>query len=340
MKLIERYIHEVGRQLPAKNRSDIQIELRSSLEDALENKVDGEPTQADVVALLKEFGTPKEVAASYYPEGQHLIGPTLYPLFRMVVGIVLAVAIGAQLLGLGASLLFNPEAIDLVQVAISLLNSIPIALGMVVIVFIILQQFDVQPELLDSEWEPRDLPQIEADEEPVKRGGRIFSIIMSVALLILLLVSQGQIGFVFSLGWQTFSNPVIVQYILLISLSLLLGIGLDIYLLWQGRWNTTSRLAKVSANVFSIFILFLLVQGHNAWLADQSASGFFEALRQLSGNIVEAGQVVGMQAFRWGFTVALIMVLVETAVMVVRFAVRLTVGSLKREPVVIRLKRG
>ena len=63
-------------------------------------------------------------------------------------------------------------------------------------------------------------------------------------------------------------------------------------------------------------------------------------MTQLPGNIVEGGQIVGIQAFRWGFAVALLMVLVETAVIVVRFAVCLTVGSLKREPVVIRLKKG
>ncbi|MCP4415427.1 MAG: hypothetical protein GY805_02320, partial [Chloroflexi bacterium] len=191
------------------------------------------------------------------------------------------------------------------------------------------------------EWDPHDLPQIDADEEPVKRGERIFSIIMTVVLLILLLVFQGRIGFVYSFGWQTFTNPVIGQYILLISLSLLFGVGLDIYLLWQGRWDTTSRLVKIFANVFSIVILFLLVQSHTAWLAEQGASsGFFEALTQLSDNIVEGSQMVAMQAFRLGFTVALIVVLIETAVMVVRFAVRLTVGSMKREPVVIYAKKG
>jgi hypothetical protein len=340
MNLIERYIYEVGRQLPAKDRSDIQVELRSSLQDALGSKVDGEPTKADVVALLKEFGTPKEVAASYYPEGQYLIGPTLYPLFRMVVGIVLAAVIGAQLLVLGIGFFFHQETLDPVQVAMSLLNSILVALGMVMIVFGILQRFDVQPELMDSEWDPHDLPQIDADEEPIKRGERIFSIIMSVVLFVVLLIFQQRFVFVFSFGWQTFANPVIGQYILLISLALLLGVGLDIYLLWQGRWDTASRLVKNSANVFSIVILFLLVQSHTAWLAEQGAGGFFEALAQLPSNVVEGGLIVGMQAFRLGFTVALIVVLVETAVMVVRYAVRRTVGSVKREPVVIRLKKG
>ena len=340
MNLVERYIHEVGRHLSGKDKADILVELRSSLEDALESKANKEPTEADVVALLKEFGTPKEVAASYYPEGQYLIGPTLYPLFQLVAGIVLAAVIGAQLLALGLGFIFNQDVIDPVQAAMSLLNSIPVALGMVVIVFIILQRFDVRPELLEADWDPRDLPEVDTAAEAVKPGERIFSIIMAVVLLIVLLVFQERLIVVFSFGWQTFTNPVIGQYIFLITLSILLGIGLDIYLLWRGCWDTVGRLGKIAANLFSIFILFLLVQGHTTWLAEQGASsGFFEVLTQLPETIVAGGQIVGMQAFRLAFTVALIAVLIETAVMVVRFAVRLTVGSIKHEPVAIHLKK-
>jgi len=80
-----------GRQLPRNKRADIEAELRSALTDSLEARSQGEPTQDQVVAVLKEFGRPEKVAASYWPEGQYLIGPRLFPLFRMVVGIALTV---------------------------------------------------------------------------------------------------------------------------------------------------------------------------------------------------------------------------------------------------------
>ena len=86
MDLIERYVYEVGRQLPRKQRADIQVELKSTLVDTLEDRVEGEPSQEDEIKLLKEFGPPRKVAASYWPQGQYLIGPNLFPLFRMVVG--------------------------------------------------------------------------------------------------------------------------------------------------------------------------------------------------------------------------------------------------------------
>ena len=68
MDLIDRYIEEVGRFLPRKIRSDVQRELRSTLEDSLESRLangrddDAETTQ---LALLTELGHPEELAASY-----------------------------------------------------------------------------------------------------------------------------------------------------------------------------------------------------------------------------------------------------------------------------------
>ena len=68
MNLIDRYITEVGKHLPRKNRQDIQRELRSTLEDMLADRSEasGQPVdEAMTIALLKEYGSPQKVAASY-----------------------------------------------------------------------------------------------------------------------------------------------------------------------------------------------------------------------------------------------------------------------------------
>jgi hypothetical protein len=106
MNLLDRYIQEVGRFLPRVKRRDIQAELRSSLVDTLEDRFGKEQSDDQVAELLKEFGNPREVAASYHPQGQYLIGPGLYPLFTMVAGIVVAQHPG--ILGLGIDHLYDP----------------------------------------------------------------------------------------------------------------------------------------------------------------------------------------------------------------------------------------
>jgi hypothetical protein len=330
MNLIDRYIHEVGRHLPRKNRSDIQAELHSLLIDALEDRAGQEPNEAAVVELLKEYGEPKAVAASYYPEGQYLIGPALYPLFKLVAGIVLAAILGAQLLALGIAYFVAQTPVAPLEALAGLLNSIPTALGMLVIVFAILQRFEVRPDLEDEPWDPESLPKID-EALTVSRGERVFGIVMGIVILVVLVFFPQWIGFVTFPGGDFFANPVITQYIGWISISILVGIGLDIYLLWQGRWGTTTRFAKIAVNLLSITILFLLVQGHTAWLAEQGAGGFFAGLEQLSESIKGGWQIIGMQAFQLAFGVALIVTMIETIVMVFRMIrVNLRVGASAR----------
>jgi hypothetical protein len=151
MELIDRYVHAVGRQLPRKKRADIEAELRSALADSLEARSQGEPTQDQVVGVLKEFGRPEKVAASYWSEGQYLIGPRLFPLFRMVVGIALTVFVVVQLVLVGVTAVFNPGALPGIEFFSDLINSAFMAFGVIVIVFAVLQRFDVNPEMEKEE---------------------------------------------------------------------------------------------------------------------------------------------------------------------------------------------
>jgi hypothetical protein len=314
MSLINRYIHEVGRHLPRKNRADILAELQSLLSDTLEDRTSGEPSEEDVVALLEEFGPPKKVAASYYPEGQYLIGPTLFPVFRLVVVIAIASVIGAQLLSVGISLFFTDGTINLLDFFRGIMTSIPVVLGSVVIAFIILQWFEVKADITEDAWKPQNLPEI-TDFESVKRWERIIGIVGAVFILGLLAIYQGRIGYVVSFpGGDFYENPVIVRYFGLISLVLILSIVLDTYLLWQGRWQNLTRIAKVGLDMFSIAVLALLVQGHTAWLVERNVSWFSPNLENF-GDKIAGTQVVGMQFFRMAFGIALIVTIVEVIVM-------------------------
>ncbi len=317
MSLIDRYIQDVGRRLPRKNRADIKAELRSSMVDTLEDRFGPEPSESEVEDFLREFGQPREVAAAYFPEGQYLIGPSLYPLFRMIAWIVVAAVLGAQMLAWGVAIFIAGESFSVLEMLGSLLNSIPVSLGWLVLTFIILQRFDVQPDLEDKPWDPQSLPKID-DEEDLKRWELIVGLVGGILFLVLVVFFPQWIGFVTTPGGKFYPNPVIIQYLGWIKVSLLAGIGLNIYLLWQGRRSAISRFVKIAANLFSIFVLALLVQGHNAWLAAWGAGGFFDSLEVISSIAGGEWEVVGMQAYRLAFVVALIVTVIETLVMFYR----------------------
>ncbi len=327
MNLIERYLHELGRYLPARNREDILAELRSHLTETLDERTNGNPTEEDAAALLRETGAPRKVAASYPGGQQYLIGPEIYPFFEMVAWIVLGAVTLAQLIAFGVQVWIGDQGISAWDTLGGIFSGGLAALGMVVIVFVILQRFGVNPQK-DEEWDPHSLPEI-VEGEKVKRGERIFGIIGGSILMALLASFSGRIGFYLYPGGTFYADPVIDQYLVLILLSLLASISMDAFLLWQGRWTLISRIAKVGINVFSIVVLALLYQGHAAWLQVHGSNGFLMQIENIDNDLAGSVQMIGMESFRLAFGVALVVTTIETILLVVR----LVRSSLRKESI-------
>ena len=81
MKLIEVYIQEVTRRLPEKNRGDIALELRSTIEDMLPDDY----REEDVMSVLEKLGSPALLANGYRDQPMHLIGPRYFDVIHHVI---------------------------------------------------------------------------------------------------------------------------------------------------------------------------------------------------------------------------------------------------------------
>src|SRR5512139_3498301 len=91
--IIDRYLSAVSESLPAKQRKETVTEIRSLIQDALDDrsKAEGrEPDDEMMAAVLKQFGPPEKIVAPYLPE-KYLIGPRLFPTFMLVLRIVLPI---------------------------------------------------------------------------------------------------------------------------------------------------------------------------------------------------------------------------------------------------------
>lgn len=314
MDLIDRYVYEVGRHLPRKSRVDIQAELRSVLNDTLEARVEGEPEEEDVVALLKEFGQPEKVAASYRPESQYLIGPGLFPIFRTVVGIAFLVMVIVHLVLFAVLLFTNPDPLKALDVLSGFVGSALSVLGTIVVVFYVLQSFDLRLAKPSEEWNPHDLPIPDAKNE-INRGGIIFDIALALVLLVALLVFPTRLGVVVTPGTPVLTDPVISSYIPWIVAALFIGLVVDIVLLWRRYWQIGTRVAKIAANLFTLAVIAVLISGHAAWLAQHTGSGFFGVMTSLPvGEVSEAELtlIITMYFVQFGLIIATIVTLVET----------------------------
>jgi hypothetical protein len=89
--LTDRYVQAVLRGLPAGQRPDIERELRTSIADAVDGRVEaGGDHAAAEREVLTELGDPARLAAGYTDRPLHLIGPALFLDYLQVVKVLLA----------------------------------------------------------------------------------------------------------------------------------------------------------------------------------------------------------------------------------------------------------
>ena len=274
MNLLDKYILEVGKHLPRNHRLDLQTEIRSTLEDMLEDRSQaaGKPVDDAMTSeVLMEFGAPSKVAAAYQPE-RYLIGPRMYPFFIMVVKIVISVLTVVGMVGLAISFVDSGGAgVDFLNAigkwGAEFVTGIISAFGNIVLVFAILervlpkQEFDTEEA---DKWKPEDLNK-EPDPDQVKRSELIFEILFVMLGLALLNLYPQLIG-VATIKDNTWIyipalSDAFFTYLPWINLLGLLQIVLNLFLLRQGFWQTATRLASLVVEVGGIVLAVFMLRG-------------------------------------------------------------------------------
>ena len=345
MNLIDTYISEVGRRLPRKNRLDIEAEIRSVLQDMLEERsqTTGKPVDDELTfEVLKEYGAPEKVAASYMPE-RYLIGPRLYPIFLTVVRIVfpaiVIIAATSVLINLSQhaatmSDLASAFGYALVGLATSAIS----ALGNLVLIFAIIEwvlrnegiTVKGKERMKEKEWDPRSLTRISTPNQ-VKLGEKIAEIVTSFAAIVIFNFYPQIIGFTPSLNsvaetgnWSSVTfvpllSEAFLFYVPYLTLVWALTIFLDIFLLRQGTWNAVTRIFAIGLKLISIIIAasMLAVPSLVALTTETLAAGIGDA---------GAAQIL-MSLISQIVHIALWIVIIVESIEVVRLVYRLVVRT-------------
>lgn len=279
MNLLDRYVAEVGKNLPLlKGREDIEKELRSTLEDMLEDRVSTTGRMRDEameIELLKEYGSPQKVAATYNPQ-PYLIGPRLFPFFLMVLKIVITVIVTVLLIltGIRAATdtpFMGMEFVNIVGKGLGGIVSAAIAaFGNVVIVFAILERVLPEKEISgfndEKDWNPASLAK-EPDPDSVKRGDLIAEIIFTFLGLALLNLYPEILGASIFTGGELFFIPmfseVFFNFLPWINAIFFAEIVLDIYLLRNAVWTPITRIAKILIQIASIVLAVIILRAPN-----------------------------------------------------------------------------
>jgi hypothetical protein len=265
--LTDRYVAAALRTVPEKQRQDLGAELRASIEDQIDGRVEnGEERTASERAVLTELGDPDKLAAGYTERPLQLIGPRYYldwwRLLKLLLWIVLpaaafGIALGQMLAGESIGPIIGTVVVTLISVAVHLCF-------WTTLVFVIVERTGAERKEF-GQWSVDQLP------EPRPRGVGFGDM---VASLVFLAIGAGAVIWDLTIGFvpesvtgsdvpMSFLNPGlwpwwIAGLFLLMALEATLAIV--VYLV--GRW--TPALAVVNAALalaFAVPALVLLAQG-------------------------------------------------------------------------------
>jgi hypothetical protein len=268
MNLIDRYIAEVGRHLPEKNRSDIEAEIRSMLEDVLEEHGQHATSANDKVItdVLEQLGDPKLLASKYAPPRRYLIGPGWYEIYIQTLQRVLYVVLPI-FAAVTFFLTLGKDPLDFVNAFGDAFGG-AFSVGLQIffwmtVVFIFLERSDEDPtEYLKrhpKKWTVAQLP-----EYPRKRqisiGEALTDIVIQLFVLVWIVLPFVQNWLEGDPGSMPFLNPDLWNvWLPVLFVLMILNLIHDVFKLRIGNWTPALAATNVALCLGSIFYLVALV---------------------------------------------------------------------------------
>lgn len=332
MDLIERYVVEVGRRLPKGRRKDVEIELRSLLQDMVEDRAGVQVDEADeevVVNVLREMGPPQKVAASYQPQADYLVGPQLFPVFK--IAFTAAAVVMAIVFLVGAFLGVDYTEPFLLDLFWSLVSTVPgyvqgliTAFAAIVIILAVIERFVPEARVdlgSDEDWDPKELPSLTAGKG-VDRFGAIVTIIVNAIVLLVLNFYPQWLGLIYSIDGQTLAIPLLSEnfYVNLLPWIIASLVATIIYngiLLYRGRTTRVVRLVGIIVELISAAALYALIRGtpvfgiNEALIAEQGWA-VSESMMSAAGALANMLNLITRFAFPIAFIVTLISATINT----------------------------
>ncbi|MEB9982002.1 hypothetical protein P4L25_33055, partial [Bacillus cereus] len=259
MNLIDLYIQEVAKRLPEKNREDITLELRSTIDDMLPEDYN----EKDVKSVLEKLGSPVSLANGYLDRPMHLIGPRYFDVYTTLLKMIIPIAAVIALISMVAENFIGYSGDQAVlNVILQLIGKgigeiFEVSLHVffwLTVVFVILERTDkdkgIEPLTTSlKKWTPDDLKNI--SYIPKKKAiskFEVFGGLMWTAVWATLYFYANYLVGVYNgtanglkFVSPTFNQDVLLQYWPIVVIMIVFEICISLYKLVQGQW--TQRLA-------------------------------------------------------------------------------------------------
>jgi hypothetical protein len=166
--LIDRYVVTALRRVPEQQRTDIDRELRASIADAVDARVDaGETYDAAVERALLELGEPDQLADSYAGRRTYLLGPEFFGawrrlmirLYTVVLPLIIASVVIAEVID------GSPFGKTVGTVAVVVLTAGVHLAFWTTLVFVMFERTGLDRKQLGMTWHPENLPEYEGGKD-------------------------------------------------------------------------------------------------------------------------------------------------------------------------------
>lgn len=277
MALTDNYIHEVTRRLPEKMRTDIALELRSTIDDMLPENF----SEEDEKWVLNQLGNPVMLANGYADRPMYLIGPRYFDVYVTLLKMIVPIAAAISLLSIVTKYLisYKPnEAIlsfilDIVGSGVVTMLEVGMAVFFwLTLIFAITERVnkdsDQQPLTFNfTKWTADDLKHI----VPIPKKKEIsklsvFASLMWIAVFATLYLYANQIVGVYVENGDglAFVMPAINQEVLqaywpFVVVVIVLAVCFEIYKLLKRQWTkrvaVMNLLLQTVSTILSIVII-------------------------------------------------------------------------------------
>ena len=272
-QLTERYLAAATRSIPEAQRADVERELRSSIADALEDRVGaGEERTAAEKAVLEALGDPVRLAAGIAGRPLYLIGPDLFVEYRQLLVTLLSIVMPiVGIVQVGVALAGGDDYIGAVMAGIGAAWTVGLHIFFwVTITFAVVERFDAVREARDGisgaagRWTVDRLPALPADRISASDAvGELISTAIGIGGLLFI---TGAVWFTDAAGDPIpLLNPELWSYLVPTLIAILASLGgLQLVVFMMGRW--TMPLAAANALLQLAFTLPVVVLALNGSL--------------------------------------------------------------------------
>jgi len=275
MGIIDRYIYAVTKRLPENQRGDIEKELRSIIEDMME-QYDGESNEAKVQKVLLELGDPALLADNYRGSKRYLIGPDNYNNYITVMKIVfMAIFIGISV-GVVVENIFSfdsniPKIIT--EYIATLFSALLQGFAWVTVSFAIAEYYGVKELNKNKDkkgWDLSQLPPIPVKNAVISRWELVFAVIFgTIFTIIVCFMPEVFAAYIRDNGGikiiPVFNIEILLRYRILFIVTFMLGVLREVLKFISGRWTLKLAIANSVISIISMVFALIIFSNPSIW---------------------------------------------------------------------------